>query len=155
MSEQYGQIIGKLVNENEISGSISAIGRIGGSLNKAAVSYEKDYEKLDNLPQINDVELIGNKTSEDLHIVACKTSAEWAQLTTLVSMPGEIYVYSDGGGTDPQGKPIPKLKIGDGNAYVVDLPFAASIDMRITDQDIANWNNKVAVRIEGDRLIFY
>lgn len=155
MSEQYGQIIGKLVNENEISGSISPIGRIGGALNKAAVSYEKDYKKLDNKPSVNDVELLGNKTSEELHIVACKTSAEWAQLTTLVSMPGEIYVYSDGGGTDPLGKPIPKIKIGDGNAYVVDLPFAASIDMRITDQDIANWNNKVAVRADGEELIFY
>ena len=154
-TEQYGQIIGVVVNTNKLSGSISPIGRISGSLEKAAVSYEKDYKKLDNKPSINGEELIDDKTSEDLHIVACKTSAEWAQLTTLVSMPGEIYVYSDGGGTDPQGKPIPKLKIGDGNAYVVDLPFAASIDMRITDQDIANWNNKVAVRIEGDRLIFY
>lgn len=155
MAEQYGQIIGKLVNENEISGSISPIGQIGGTLDKAAVSYEKDYEKLINKPSVNGVELIRDKTSEDLHIVACKTSAEWAQLTSLVSMPGEIYVYSDGGGTDHQGKPIPKIKIGDGNAYVVDLPFSASLDMRITDQDIANWNNKVAVRIEGDRLIFY
>lgn len=155
MSEQYGQIVGTFEENNVLSGSVAPRGQIGGNLDRAATSYEKDYEKLDNKPSVNDVELLGNKTSEELHIVACKTSAEWAQLTSLVSMPGEIYVYSDGGGVDPLGKPIPKIKIGDGNAYVVDLPFAASIDMRITDQDIANWNNKVAVRADGEELIFY
>lgn len=153
-TNQYGQIVGTFGNRQELSGSVAPRGQIGGNLDRAATSYEKDYEKLDNKPQINAVELIGNKSSEDLHIVACKTSAEWAQLTTLVSMRGEVYVYTDAE-QDAQGNPIPKIKIGDGNAYVVDLPFSAATDFRITQADIDNWNNKVSVRANGEELIFY
>ena len=146
MSEQYGQIVGGFESTQKLSGDVVPLKQIGGGVDKAAAAYHEAY--------INGVELIGNKTSDDLHIVACKTSAEWAALTTLVSMPGEVYVYSDGG-TDAQGNPIPMIKIGDGNAYVVDLPFTTAIDFRITQADIDNWNGKVSVRIEGDRLIFY
>lgn len=113
-----------------------------------------DYEKLKNLPSINDIVLKGNKNSEDLHIVAVKTTEEWQQITTIVSKKGEIYVYSDYM-QDEQGNNIPGFKIGDGNAYIIDLPFATLPDLRISADDIANWNNKVSVRIEGDRLIFY
>lgn len=155
MAEQYGQIVGGFeTNPQELSGSVVPLGQINGGVNMAATMYEKNYELLDNKPQINSVELSGDKSSEELHIVACKTSAEWAELITLQSRVGEIYVYSDGG-EDAEGNPIPAIKIGNGNAYVVDLPFATGVDMRITDEDIENWNNKVAVRIEGDRLIFY
>ena len=146
MSEQYGQIVGGFESTQKLSGDVVPLKQIGGGVDKAAAAYHEAY--------INGVELIGNKTSDDLHIVACKTSAEWAALTTLVSMPGEVYVYSDGG-TDAQGNPIPMIKVGDGNAYVVDLPFTTAIDFRITQADIDNWNGKVSVRIEGDRLIFY
>lgn len=37
-------------------------------LEKRAIVYERDYEKLENLPQINSVQLIGNKTGEDLEL---------------------------------------------------------------------------------------
>ena len=136
-----------------LRGKIQSNGTVnGGAVSKSNGTY--DYDKLKNHPFINGEEIVGNKTSEDYNIVACKTSAEWAQLTTLVSMPGEIYVYSDGG-EDAEGNPIPKIKIGDGNAYVVDLPFVAATDLRITQDDIDNWNNKVAVRVDGEDLIFY
>ena len=113
-----------------------------------------DYEKLKNLPSVNDIILKGNKTSEDLKIVAVKTTEEWSHVTEVVSANGEIYVYSDYM-QDEDGNNIPGFKIGDGNAYIVDLPFATLPDLRISDEDIASWNNKVSVRIEGDRLIFY
>ena len=127
--------------ELEVEGTFS-----GGGTN--------DYEKLKNLPSINGEKLIGNKTSEGLHIVAVKTTEEWQQVTTIVSKTGEIYVYSDYM-QDEDGNNIPGFKIGDGNAFIVDLPFATLPDLRISDEDIENWNNKVSVRIEGDRLIFY
>lgn len=150
-----GSISGNITSESVVNGgALQPKGSVQGGAISRNQGGTKDYERLTNLPQVNDVTLIGNKTSEDLHIVACKTSAEWAALTTLVSMPGEVYVYSDGG-TDAQGNPIPMIKIGDGNAYVVDLPFTTAIDFRITQADIDNWNGKVSVRIEGDRLIFY
>ena len=155
MPEQYGQIVGGFGDSpKKLSGGVTPLGQIGGNLDRAATGYEKDYEKLDNLPQINGETLIGDKDSFELHIVGCKTTAQWSELTSLVSKKGEIYIYSDAT-QDAQGNPVPMAKFGDGNAYVIDLPFASAIDMRISAEDIANWNNKVAVRIENDRLIFY
>lgn len=154
MANQYGQIVGDFANKNKLSGSVVPLGQIGGNIDRAAVAYEKNYRILDNKPSINGEELLDDKTSEDLNIVACKTTAEWEQLTTLVSVLGEVYVYTDGG-EDSEGNPIPKIKIGDGLAYVVDLPFIAGTDLQITQADIDNWNNKVAVRADGENLIFY
>lgn len=154
MANQYGQIVGDFANKNKLSGSVVPLGQIGGNIDRAAATYEKNYRILDNKPSINGEELLDDKTSEDLNIVACKTTAEWEQLTTLVSVLGEVYVYTDGG-EDPEGNPIPKIKIGDGLAYVVDLPFIAGTDLQITQADIDNWNNKVAVRADGENLIFY
>lgn len=147
--DQYGEIYGTVDSIEEVYGEIGAVGEVSGTVDTPQGGVN-DYTRLANKPSINGETLIGDKSSEDLHIVACKTSAEWAELTDLVSREGEIYVYSDAGA---EGEPM--IKIGDGNAYVVDLPFTAATDFRITDQDIQNWNNKVAVRIEGDRLIFY
>ena len=154
-SKQYGQRVGGFGDgPKKISGTVNALGQISGGVTRAAIAYEKNYEILDNLPQVNDEELIGNKTSEDLHIVACKTSAEWAELITLQSRKGEVYVYSDAA-EDENGEPLPMVKIGDGNAFVVDLPFVTAVDFRITQEDIDNWNGKVSVRLEGENLIFY
>lgn len=41
------------------------------SLEKIYIMREYDYEKLIKKPRINDVELIGNKTLEDLGIEEC------------------------------------------------------------------------------------
>lgn len=143
-----------IANKGSISGDIEK----GKSLQAGEVARNMggthNYENLINLPEVNGETLIGDKSSEDLHIVAVKTSAEWAELTTLVSVKGEVYVYSDAG-QDADGNPIPKVKIGDGFAYVVDLPFAAATDLRITDEDITNWNNKVSIRVDDGILIFY
>lgn len=42
--------------------------KIEATIQKASQVYEKDYEKLSNLPQINDVTLKGNKSIEDLGV---------------------------------------------------------------------------------------
>ena len=153
-NEQFGTITGHVDDVGSIGGHVDDSGSISGGVEMPAVVREKDYEELDNKPQVNGNELIGNKSSEELNISACKTSAEWARLTQLVSVKGEVYVYTDAG-TDESGNPVPKVKIGDGRAYVVDLPFVAATDLRITAEDIANWNNKIAVRTDGELLIFY
>lgn len=145
----------EVINKGSISGQVQNEGK---SLQAGEVARNTggthNYENLINLPEVNGETLIGDKSSEDLHIVAVKTSAEWSELTTLQSRQGEIYVYSDGA-EDAEGNPIPMIKIGDGNAYVVDLPFSTATDIRITDEDIQNWNNKVSVRADGETLIFY
>lgn len=60
-----------------------------------------DYESLDNLPTVNGVELIGNKTSEALKIVEEKTYAEYYALTEAEKMNGEIRLV--------KGYPLPQI----------------------------------------------
>lgn len=132
-------------NDPEIELEVETENAIGGT---------DKYPDLKLKPSINGVELVNDKTSEDLHIVAVKTTEEWQSVTEVVSKKGEVYVYSDYA-QDEQGNNIPGFKIGDGNAYIIDLPFATLPDLRISNEDIARWNGKVSVRIEGDRLIFY
>ena len=49
-----------------ISGSLNADTGMSGSLNMAERVYENDYEKLHNKPKINGVELVQDKSFEDL-----------------------------------------------------------------------------------------
>jgi hypothetical protein len=51
---------------------------------------------------------------------------------------------------------IPGIKIGDGTTVVKNLPFIAGGN--ITESDIENWNNKVAVKVnpgDDEDLILY
>ena len=103
------------------------------------------------------------------------TKAEWAAKPSLVSEKHSIYVYTDGKQIeDDYGQvfDIPTLKIGDGLAYVVDLPFSGACtddvnktidehvnDMisHITQEEREFWNNKVRCYIpdqDGERIIF-
>ena len=54
-----------------------------------------------------------------------RTSKEWDSDNTLVSEKGTFYVYTDHETIKEDGKTklIPGIKVGDGLAYVVDLPF--------------------------------
>ena len=100
MSEQYGQIVGGFGSTHKLSGDVVPLKQIGGGIDKAAAAYHEAY--------INGVELIGDKSSEDLHIVSCHTTAEWAELRHIVSRVGEIYIYSDAT-EDAQGNPVPMV----------------------------------------------
>ena len=53
------------VVEKTLSGRISAVS-MSGSLNMAERVYENDYEKLVNKPKINGVELVQDKSFEEL-----------------------------------------------------------------------------------------
>ena len=64
--EQYGQLVGDFgTDPKKLSGSVVPRGQIGGGLDRPTMVYEKDYEILRNKPQINGVELLGNKSSSD------------------------------------------------------------------------------------------
>lgn len=81
----------------------------------------------------------------------CHTTEEWeTTYRDLRSVKGYLYVYSDYRKiTDPTTgeviEVIPRIKIGDGDAYVTDLPFTT---MSITDADIARWDNKVSASVD-------
>lgn len=53
------------------------------------------------------------------------TTAEWQQLSELVSARGSIYIYSDARSYQDGEETVyvPGIKVGDGTSYVVDLPF--------------------------------
>lgn len=124
------------------------------------VAGTSNYERLKNLPQINGVTLIGNKTPADLHLVSENTSAGWDAEKLYVPKAGEICVFSDTG----------KIKIGDGVVPVVDLPYISQSDydavmdelhehtqnyqIHVSPEDRERWNNKLNYEIVGGELIF-
>lgn len=163
-------LTGSIIKKKNLSGSITTDKVVSGALGTAGVKYVDDYERLINRPQINEIELIGNKSLEDLGImsdsrVETKTTAEWNSIPGLVSESGKIYIYSDCKSVvvDEQTVNIPGIKIGDGLAYLIDLPFTTSgsdaefadhmadTDIHITPEERSNWNNKVTVYYSGNR----
>ena len=117
-------------------------------------SGTSDYNKLKNRPTINGVELTGNLTSESLYIVSENTVAGWAATPTYIPKDGELVLYTDYS-HDEKGNPIPAIKVGDGGAFVADLPFVND-DIRldllshindrvahVTDEEREFWNNKL------------
>ena len=92
------------------------------------------------------------------------TTEHWNSQTGLVGKKGHIYVYSDFGETELNGEivPVPNIKIGDGNAFIIDNPFVTAsvediINMHINDSDIhisaddrEFWGNKVRCYIDPE-----
>ena len=94
------------------------------------------------------------------------TTANWNAQTTMVSEAGAIYIYSDYSTVD--GVSVPGIRIGDGLAYLADLPFASQetmsiltrhindSDIHITARERAFWNNKVTSvldRLDAENLV--
>ena len=133
----------------------------------------QNYNLLFNKPSINGVTLIGDKSSVELGVPSLKidTAANWATRIDYVPPEGEIIVYSDQFLDSGGQVPIPAIKIGDGMAYVVDLPFLSdetrdiladhihNTVIHITQEERDAWNEKVSCDTEelpsGDfKLIF-
>ena len=139
-----------------------------------------NYNDLLNKPRINSVELSGNKSLSDLGIqqainnaienlrlempkIYYATKAEWDSQPTLVGQTNTMYVYTDY--TSYDGQTIAGIKIGDGNAYLIDAPFIDEIymdhisntEIHITNAERAFWNNKVRCYMalaDEEQLIF-
>jgi hypothetical protein len=121
-----GSILAELINFSDNS---SMTGIAGGSTAASTVLLDILEQKFNALVQYD-------------------TTANWATKTTLVSKKGEIYVYSDHDTVD--GHYVPGIKIGDGLAFVIDLPFLdeplyehindISCHVSAADRDL--WNNK-------------
>ena len=88
------------------------------------------------------------------------TTENWNNQPTLIGERGSIYIYSDGKSMidEETGQTvfIPRLKVGDGSAYLIDNPFIDS-DIRekvdtlatITQEDIDRWDEKVSAKINS------
>lgn len=87
------------------------------------------------------------------------TTAEWTARTDLVSEQNAFYVWTDYKEID--GQYIAGMKLGDGMAYVVDLPFmdaqfqshASNTDIHVTSEEKAFWNAKNRGMVVGENLI--
>ena len=143
------------------------------NLSMQSGSGTTNYNRLANRPQINGITLSGNQTVADLRIVSEDTTAGWNDKLDYVPKRGEIVLYTDRETiTDEQGNTImvPGIKIGDGNAYLVDLPFQdeatrskaleelknheANTSIHVTEDEKEFWNAKLNYDVAGDELIF-
>lgn len=87
------------------------------------------------------------------------TTAEWNAQITTSSESDKLYIYTDYQ-TDSQGRRVAGIKVGDGNAYVVDLPFIDEVYMEhisdttihVTAEEKAFWNNKLNCYYGGELL---
>ena len=93
------------------------------------------------------------------------TTANWNLQSSLVSERGSVYVYSDHQQIDDGNGNItyiPGIKVGDGSAYVVDLPFdtdlivsqlnnhVSNTTIHITSSERTFWNGKVSATIDAN-----
>lgn len=100
------------------------------------------------------------------------TTANWNAKRDYIPNRGDIIVYTDHGQIDDgYGNiiDVPGVKIGDGNAYLIDLPFVGA-DVRyqiltelrahtgntlihVTPEEKEFWNNKLNCTVNGENLI--
>ena len=103
---------------------------------------------------------------KDIHY---NTTAYWNEQKNLIPHEGAIVIYSDYSKVDDID--IPNFKVGDGKAYLIDLPFAnndlratiaehiANDERHLTSEDRTKLSNSVTVNVQqkpdGDyNLIF-
>ena len=96
--------------------------------------------------------------------ILVNTTEGWNSQRDLRSKPKTIYVYSDHEQVEEDGvvKNVPGFKVGDGNAYLIDLAFSdakevehmANTDIHVTLQEKEFWNNKVRCIVDGTNLNF-
>lgn len=101
-------------------------------------------------------------------VVLSDTTENWNKKASLISELNTIYVYVDHQTKiDEEGKEIwiPGIKIGDGKAYLIDLPFSDELmiahindlGIHVTPEEKEFWNNKVRTymdTVEGEQLVF-
>jgi len=162
------KIHGKVKTTQKVGGSIKSTSAVNGEIdNNVNDRIYKNYNTLKNKPSINGVELIGNKTSEDLNIpyVFVNTTEYWNSQPSLVSVKNALYIYTDYE-KNGEGEDVPGIKVGDGLGYLIDAPFTSdpyyehirNQFMHITPEEREFWNNKVRCYVDefvdGEKLIF-
>ena len=168
----------------KISGKIGGLGSVSGQIGKAqGVSVkELEFANKSEFPSIgkenmvyvavdehaayifdsvqNEYHCIGRDYREigsSLCNIHYGTTEYWNAQPSLVGEKSHIYVYTDYAVTKngEESVLVPNIKIGDGNAYLIDNPFVTTsveelIDLHIndmtrhiTEEERILWNNKV------------
>lgn len=135
------------------------------------VNGSNNYEELKNKPQINGVELVGNKSSDAFGILSYthNTTIGWQARMGYIPKVNEICIYDDYKTIIKDGTEVfvKGIKIGDGKAYIVDLPFVtddveqalyAHLDDRTVHVNTGEreiWNDKLSCQgVLDETLIF-
>lgn len=128
---------------------------------KAGLFGNASYTQLTDLPKLNGVVIKGSRTGDDYSVPTIKfdTTENW-KASGEVSEEHVIYVFTDYK-EDPDGNAIAGIKLGDGKAYIIDLPFldsiaaahAADTDIHITAEEREYWNNKNRAYAYGETVI--
>ena len=112
-----------MTNHGSIDVDVTIDGVVNGTVQEGSGGGTRNYERLTNKPQINDVELVGNKSLEDLGIVN-NEQPDWEQHDTEA-------------GDYIKNKPsIPE--------YLKDLESDV-MHRTVTDSEIVSWNQKSKV----------
>ena len=170
MADSKIVISGKL-NSGSISGKLQN-GGMRGAISLPKVIGVSDYNDLTNKPAINGVTLSGDMSTQDLQIVSENTMAGWNSNPQYLPKKGEICIYTDYMTIqDDMGRDVtyPGIKIGDGNSYLIDMPFVGDETRylllrrlqehendavaHVTQQDRDFWNNKLNYDVTGETLI--
>lgn len=126
-------------------------------VNDMTIDFNSPTQPID--AQFGSIYMVGG----DCHILYA-TTATWDSQPQLISQRGYVYVYADYR-QNGQGQNIASIKIGDGNAYLIDMPFTdellydhlADNVRHITQEERERWNNKVRCyvsEVKDDNLIF-
>ena len=169
--ERNGNLSGTITPRNAIGGRLTTSSTLSGTPIPSG-GGTTNYENLRNKPQINGVELVGNKNAVDLSLVSENSTAGWNANPQYLPKPGEICIYTDAVVvTDDLGNTItyPDIKIGDGNTYLIDKPFVTAgvrytvlnalwehennHVIHITQEEREFWNNKLNTDVSGEELI--
>lgn len=110
--------------------------------------------------------IISGRINQKLTVVA-KTKQQWESENRQTSQPGVLYVTTDYKTVtkDETTYNIPGFKLGDGNGYIVDLPYATVDEqtffdhvndrvIHITQGEREFWNNKVTCdEVQDETLV--
>ena len=87
---------------------------------------------------------------KEQNLVFSNTVEGWNSQPSLISKKGAIQIYTNYSQNE-EGKNIPAFKVGDGLAYLIDLPISDEkfwehindTEIHITQEEREFWNNKV------------
>lgn len=161
------KLSGSLSSPGSLDGNLSGTGGLNGNVSTPTGG---DYNRIINKPSINGVELKGNKTSQDLGvpIIYYGTTEEWNSHIEIVSERQAIYIYTDYKVESDVN--LPAIKIGDGNSYLIDLPFItantagvehmieehmADSSIHVSPEDREFWNSKHKAVVNGNETLLF
>ena len=96
---------------------------------------------------------MANRTLNTRIQLKCDTEANWSKALNFIPKKGEAIIYSA-----DSAHPFSRLKVGDGNSYINELPFidASTIEGKsILIDTTSNWNSQINFIPKRGDLIFY